>query len=78
VRFLPVVQLWLLATRSAFGFSDLHSLSGAKPNQVGLGGHREHVEQQTADRVRRVVHRPAQVQTNLPDGELVGDGSGIR
>ena len=54
-------------------------LPGAQPNQVGLelSDHREHVEQQPPDRVRRVVHRSAEVETNLPHGELVGDGSGV-
>ena len=55
-------------------------LPGAQPNQVGLelGDHGEHVEQQSADRVRRVGHRSAQVETNLARDELVGDGSGVR
>jgi hypothetical protein len=48
-------------------------------NQVGLelGDHGEHVEQQPADRVVRVVHRPAQAQPDLPAGELLGDGTGV-
>jgi len=77
MRFLPMVQLWLLATQTPFGFGYLHALLGAQPNQVGLelSDHREHVEQQSADRVRRVVHRSAEVETNLPHGEFVGDGS---
>jgi hypothetical protein len=33
---------------------------------------------QSADRVRRVLHRSAQVETNLARGELIGDGSGVR
>src|SRR5664280_596205 len=79
VCFLPMVQLWLLTTQTPFGFGDLHALSGAKTNQVRLelGDHREHVEQQPADRIGRVVHRSTQVETNLPDCELVGDGSGV-
>ena len=78
LRFLPVIQLWLLPTQTSFGLGDLDAVSGAQPNQVGLGDHRQHVEQQPPDRVGRVVHRPAQVKTNLADGELVGDGSGVR
>src|ERR1019366_492432 len=45
--------------------------------RLELGNHREHVEQQPADRIGRVVHRSTQVETNLPDCELVGDGSGV-
>ena len=58
MRFLPMIQLGLLATQTPFGLGDLHPLSGAQPNQIGLelGDHREHVEQQPSDRVSRVVH----------------------
>ena len=35
VRFLAMVQLWLLATQTPFGLGDLHPLSGAQPDQVG-------------------------------------------
>jgi hypothetical protein len=31
------------------------------------------LKQQPADRIRRVVHRPAEVELDLVDGELVGD-----
>jgi hypothetical protein len=45
MRFLPMVQLWLLATQTPFGLGNLHATLGAQPNQVGLelGDHREHV-----------------------------------
>src|ERR1035437_2483261 len=36
VSFLPMVQLGLLATQTPFGLGDLHSLSCAQPNQLGL------------------------------------------
>ncbi len=74
-----MVQLWLLATQTPLGLGYLHALPGAQPNQVGLelSDHREHIEQQPANRVRRVVHRSAQVETNLPHRELVGDCSGV-
>ena len=79
VSFLPTVQLGLLTPRMPLGLGDLHALLGAQPNQVRLelSNHREHVEQQPADRVRRVVHRSAQVETNLTRGELAGDSSGV-
>jgi len=79
MRFLTMVQLWLLATQTPLGLGYLHALPGAQPNQVGLelSDHREHIEQQPANRVRRVVHRTAQVKTNLPHRELVGDGSRV-
>jgi hypothetical protein len=41
-----------------------------------LSNHREHIEQHPADRIGGVVHRPAQIETNLARGELVGDGPG--
>ena len=42
----------------ALRLRDLHALSGAKTDQVGLkfSDHGQHVEQQPADRVGRVVH----------------------
>jgi hypothetical protein len=80
VRFLPVIELGLLTAQAPFGLSGLHAFPGAQPNQIRLelGDHSEHVEQQPTDRVRRVVHRAPQVKANLPDGELVGDGSRVR
>ena len=45
---------------------------------LALGDPGHHVAQQPPDRVGGVVHRPAQVQTDLALGELVGDRSRIR
>ena len=55
VCFLPMVQLGLFTTQTPFGFGDFHPLPGAQPNQVRLeiSDHREHVEQQPADRTGR-------------------------
>ena len=80
VRFLPVIKFGLLTPQMPFGLGDLHPLSCAQPNQVGLelGDHCEHIEEQPDDRVGRVVHRSAQVETNLTRGELIGDGSRVR
>ena len=38
-----------------------------------LSNHCEPIEQQSADRIGEVVHRFAEVQTDLTRGELVGD-----
>ena len=75
MRLLTMVQLWLLATQTPFGFGYLHALSGAQPNQVRLelSNHREHIEQQPADRIRRVVDRSAEIEPNLPHSQLVLD-----
>jgi hypothetical protein len=36
VRFLSLIELWLLTAQTPFGLGDLHPLSGTQPNQVGL------------------------------------------
>jgi len=79
MRLLSVVQLGLLAAQPSFGPGDLHGLPSAQPKQVSfeLSDHSQDVEQQPPDRVGGVVYRPAQVQTDMSLGELVGDGSGI-
>jgi len=48
-------------------------------DQVGLelGDHREHVEQEPADRIGRVVHRPAEVELDLAARQLVSDRPGV-
>ena len=55
--FLTWIQFRLLAPQMSLGLGDLHALAGAEPNQVGLelGDHRQHVEQQPADRIGRVI-----------------------
>ena len=45
---------------------------------MGKQPHGERVEHQPTDRFGRVVHRSAQVETNLPNSELVGDGPRVR
>src|SRR5665647_2198899 len=80
MRLLTMVQLWLLATQTPFRLGYLHALFGAQPNQIRLelSNHREHIEQQPADRIRRVVDRSAEIEPNLPHSQFVGDGPGIR
>ena len=75
MRFLPGVELGLLAAEPTLGLRYLHPFSGAQPDQVGLElrDHRQHVEQQPADRVVRIVDRGAETETDLPGGEFVGD-----
>ena len=72
--FLPGVELGLLAAEPTLGLRYLHPFSGAQPDQVGLElrDHGQHVEQQPADRVVRVVDRGAETETDLPGGEFVG------
>jgi hypothetical protein len=53
---------------------DGSTVERATPNRsarLELGNHGEHVEQQPADRIGRVAHRPAQIEPNLPNRELV-------
>jgi hypothetical protein len=73
--FLSGVELGLLAAEPTLGHRQLHSFSGAEPDQVGLElrDHGQRVEQQPAHRVVRVIDRDAETQTDLPGGEFVGD-----
>jgi antitoxin YefM len=79
VCFLTAVELGLLATQPTLRLGDLHALASAEPDQVGLelSHHRKNVEEQSADRVGRVIDRPAQTQADLPSGELIGDRTGV-
>jgi hypothetical protein len=60
-----------LATRIPF--------SGTQPDQVGfeLGDHGQHVEQQPAHGISRVVDGAAEVETDLPGSQLVRNRPGI-
>ena len=67
-------QLRLLAAEVAFRFSHLHSLSRSDADEVGFElCHRENVEQQSPDRVGRIVHGSADAEFDDLDGELVDD-----
>jgi hypothetical protein len=64
VRFGATVELRLLAAQPTLGLGDLHALTGAEPDQVGLTvrHHRRNVEQQPHDRVGGVADRTARLR----------------
>jgi hypothetical protein len=68
-------ELRLLAAEAAFRFRDLHALTGSSADQIGLefSDHREHVEQQSSDRVERVMDRAADTEFDVSGSELVDD-----
>jgi hypothetical protein len=51
---------------------------GADEVGLELGNHREHVEQQPAHRIGRVVHRPTEAEPDPSSREIVGDRPGVR
>ncbi len=73
-------ELRLLAPKPALGLGHGHALAspGADEGGLELGDHREHVEQQPAHRVGRVVHGRAELQADAAAGELVEDVAGVR
>ena len=75
VTLLGCRQFRLLAAGVAFRFSHLHSLSRSGADEVGfeLCHHRENVEQQSPDRVGRIVDGSADAECDALDGELVHD-----
>ena len=72
-------ELGLLAPQPALGAGDLHPFARAHPDQVGLelGDHRQHVEQQPADRVARIMNRAADAQAHLPARQLLDDVASV-
>src|SRR5699024_2067314 len=58
----------------ALGLADPPPFAGSGANEVGfeLGDHRQHVEQQFAHRVRRVIHRSGDAEFHLPRREAIG------
>jgi hypothetical protein len=56
------------------GLGDGHALLRSLRDEVGLelGHHREHVEQQPANRIRRVIRRSADLQGHASLGEFAG------
>ena len=80
VTLLGCRQFRLLSPEVAFRFGHLHSLSGSCADEVGfeLCHHRENVEQQSPDRVGRIVDGSADAECDALDGldssgELVDD-----
>ncbi len=70
-----MVEFGLLAPEVAFGFRDLHALSGLQPNEVGfeLGHHGEDVEEQPDEGLRRSPRRcssPLPPISTLEIGEI--------
>ena len=82
VGFLRRAELGLLTSQPPLGPRDLHPLPSPHPGQIRLelSDHRQHVEQQSPDRVGGVVHRPTEAEVHGARGELFGDraGSGKR
>lgn len=70
------VRLGLLTPQLTFGHP--HPFPGPHPDQISLGDHGQHVAQQPPDRVGRVIHRPAQAEPDLTEGEFLSDRAGIR
>ena len=68
-------QFRLLAPEVPFRFGHLHSLSRSGADEVGfeLCHDHENVEQQTPDRVGRIMDGSADAEFDTFDGELVDD-----
>jgi len=68
-------EFGLLTAQTALGLRHGHSLARAHPDQIRLElrDHPEHVEQQPADRVARVVDAAAEAERDTFSCELVRD-----
>lgn len=79
VRLLGRLELGLLAAEPPLGLGHCHPFAGPGPGEVRLelGDHREHGEQQPADRVVRVVDGAADVESDAAGGEFVDDVAGV-
>lgn len=75
VQLLARGELGLAAAELAGGACDLESFAGAHADQVGLGlgDHRQDVEEESTDGVGRVMDRAAEAQLHLAGRELVDD-----
>jgi hypothetical protein len=75
-----MVEFWLLAAKVPLGFCDPHTLSGPQPDEVGfeLGNHGEDVEEQSPNWIGGIVNGPAQIESYLAHGQLVGDRPCVR
>jgi hypothetical protein len=65
----------LLAAEPAFRLRDLHAFTRSGADEIGLefSDHREHVEQQSSDRVERIMDRAADAEFDVLCRELVDD-----
>jgi hypothetical protein len=73
-------EIGLLAAEATFSLGDGHPFAGAHPDQVGFGfcDHTEHVEQQPADRVARVIDTAAEAERDTFPREFVRDIARVR
>jgi len=80
VCFLSRAEFGLLAAQPALRPGDGHALAGSSPSKIGFefGDHAEGREQQTADRVGRVVHRAPDIQSHPAGRQFVNDVAGVR
>jgi hypothetical protein len=78
-RFLRGLELGRLPAQSALGLRNGDPFAGAGPGEVGLelGDHRQHGEQQPADRIGGVVDRAADVEPDATVSEFVDDVAGV-
>ena len=69
----------MLPAQSAFCLRHLHPFTGAHADQVSLElrHHGQHVEQQPADRVGRVMDRSAETEPHIAPGQLIQDVPGV-
>lgn len=79
VSLLAGCELRGLPAQPPLGLGDLHPFAGAGADEVGFefGDHRQHVEQQLAHRVGRVVHRPRDTELHVPGREVISDLMGV-
>jgi hypothetical protein len=73
------LSLVAFALQPTLRLRHLHPFPGPQPDEVrlelrDLG---QYVGQQSADRIGGVIHRAAEVELDLPGGQLVGDRSGV-
>jgi hypothetical protein len=75
VTLLGCRQLGLIAAQAAFRFRHLHPFACSGADEVGfeLCHHRQDVEQQTPDRVGRVMNGAAHAELDACDSEFVND-----
>lgn len=80
VSLLLLVELRLAAAQLALRLGDPQPFPGPKPDQVRfeLGDDGQDVEQESTNRVGRVVHRAAEAEAHRPGGEFLGDRPSVR
>ena len=68
-------QFGLLTAKTPFRLGHLHSFPRSGANQIRLefGDHRQDVEEQTPDRVVRIMHGSADTELDVFSRQLVND-----